>query len=130
MGTGQDFHQTYSKHIFTSKVGWGSHPPHLKSEPIRRLFQPKNTNLRFYRWGLEIEHLFTGKSFFNLRKVENKNGEDRTCQVELVLQIVSKTKKRVFAGDICTGGWIQIPLNLFKTPEMFIIQVSKAKLGT
>ena len=94
--------------------GFKSHPPHLKSEPILSLFQPKNTNLRCYGWGLEIEHTFTGKSFFNLRKVENKNGKDRTCQVELVLQIVSKTKKRGFAGDISICRWFNFHPTRYK----------------
>jgi hypothetical protein len=63
--------QAYSKHIFTGKVGWGAHPPHLNFKLIESLFELKKPNLGYCEWGLKFEHTFTGKISPILRELQS-----------------------------------------------------------
>jgi hypothetical protein len=45
--------RAYPKHLFTGKVGWGSHPPHSNFRLKISLFQLNKPNLGCCEWGVE-----------------------------------------------------------------------------
>ena len=47
--------QACLKHVFTGKVGWGSHPPHLNFGLALRFFWLKKTISGRCEWGLKFE---------------------------------------------------------------------------